>query len=230
MHLLNLHPGVRCINEPFNPDNFGGKYRNSAADIESLDGLLMELWLQGNGIKHVWHPSGWPFPSSSYNDYLLSRNVRVVFLHRRNVLRRIVSSLISQQLNEWTFALPEDRERLRSFSFSPMDTDVVSWHVANEVRLVDETKRRVTGNFLELWYEDLYDPRMPMIQRRKTLDRVRSFLSVPFPGNPEILSKIDQWLEPRINRINSEETYSRIPGIAEVEQRFGSDETGWLFK
>jgi hypothetical protein len=145
-----------------------------------------------------------------------------------------VSSLISQQLNEWTFAFAEDRERLQSFPFRPLDTKVISWHLASEVRLVEETKKRslveAGADFLEIAYEELYDPVIPRSQRQDALDRVRTFLKVPLPGEPDILRDIDQRFDPHSNRINSKQTYSRIPGIAQVEERFGSDETGWLFK
>lgn len=231
MDLLNLHPGVRCMDEPFNPDCFEGRYIRSASKLENVDRVLTQLWQSANGIKHVWTPEAWPFPSTSHNDRLLSSGARIVFLRRRNVLRRIVSQLISWQLREWKFAFPEDRERLRRFSFRPLDTDFVRRHVINEIRLVNETRSRVEQkvNLFDLWYEDLYQTDISLSAKHDVLDRIRTFLSISSPDS-DVLRKIDQRLDPGINKINSEETYSRIPGIAKVEGEFGSDETGWLFK
>ena len=232
MNLLKLHRGVHCLNEPFNPTINEGRYLRSATELENVDGVLAQLWKLATGIKHVWQPDGWPFPSASHNERLLSSGARIVFLRRRNVLRRVVSHQISMQLDEWTFAFPEDRQRLRSFSFRPLDTEIVRWHVANEIRVLDETRRRFEGtaSLLELWYEDLYDTSISLLAKHRVLDRIRTFISVPSPVDLPVVKKIDQWLDPETKRVNSEETYSRIPGIAKVEEEFGSDETGWLFK
>lgn len=231
MNLLKLHRGIRCLNEPFNPNSYEGRYLRSVSKAGNVDSVLAQLWQFANGIKHVWQLDGWPFPSASYNNHILNSGARIVFLRRRNVLKRIVSYSISLQLDEWTFAFPEDRRRLQSFSFRPLNTDFVRWHVANEARLLDETRKRfdARADLMELWYEDLYDTAISLGEKHKVLDRIRNFLSIPPPDDSEVVSKIDQRVSPGI-RVNSKETYSRIPGIEKVEEEFGSDETGWLFR
>lgn len=230
MELLNLHPGIHCMDEPFNPDCFEGRYIRDVSTLEDVDRVLAHLFESANGIKHVWTTEGWPFPSTDHNSRLLSSGARIVFLRRRNILRRVASELISWQLREWKFVVPEAREKHRSFSFHPLDTDYVRVNVDNEIRVVNEVRRRLEGKaeIFDLWYEDLYDSDTPLSAKHDELDRLRKFLSIPTPDDPDVLTRIEQRLD-LTNRVNSEETYLRIPGILGVEIEFGSDETGWLF-
>ena len=61
MNVLNCHPDIRCLREPFNPDQAGNTYLGRVHDLGSLDVVLRHIWRGYNGVKHVWEPSGWPF-------------------------------------------------------------------------------------------------------------------------------------------------------------------------
>jgi hypothetical protein len=107
---LNLHPDIACACEPDL-----GPPEQSAHELVSRLTVLRGVY---SGIKHLWDPSGFPFISDhrskvsamerhrerwlQLNKIILTQpQQRVIFLQRRNVLRRIVSDLIGQQTDEW---------------------------------------------------------------------------------------------------------------------------------
>ena len=93
MNVLNCHPDIRCLREPFNPDQAGNTYLGRVHDLGSLDVVLRHIWRCYNGVKHVWEPSGWPFGRGmGFNLALAMRpDVRILLLTRTNHLQRIVS-------------------------------------------------------------------------------------------------------------------------------------------
>lgn len=233
MRLLNCHADLRLINEPFNENNFGGQFLRRAADLESLKKTLDELWSTYNGIKHVWHPSGWPFKDQQLNHYLLlAPGQQVLFLNRRNALRRVVSSQISEQTRIWSIEDEAVRNKIQQFEFRPLDVDWLERQLACERESVARQRELLLAkkiDFLELWYEDLFELPPTFEAALKNLNHIFRFL-----GSSELTDKMQlltarEVFDPSKTRMNSEETYWRIPGIEEIERRFGSDETGWLF-
>lgn len=235
MRLLNCHPDIRCANEPFNPDNFGGRYFRRVRDLPSLEEALSELWRSHNGIKHVWHPSGWPFTNRrDLNDYILLKAApRVLFLNRRNILKRVVSSQISEQTRVWAFAGEGERDRLRNFEFKPLDVGWLKRQLDHERESIAQQRQMLVAHgaaYLELWYEELYEADSGTRRKVERLNQVLAFLGGSAITDAGALSKVEELFDPLNAKMNSAETYSKIPGIDEIERRFGSDENGWLFK
>jgi hypothetical protein len=235
MHLLNCHPNIRCINEPFNPSNFGGSYLRRVSDLASLDDTLDEIWSSFNGIKHVWHASGWPFTHRRQFNHrlLLKASSRVLLLNRRNILRRVVSSQISEQTKVWSFVGETERQKVRSFVFKPLDIEWLKWQLEFERDAIADKKRMLESagvDYLELWYEDLYETPQTGPQRVNMINAVIVFLGRGAVEDEPTVRKMRALLNPRNSKLNSRKTYQRIPRIEEIEERFGSDNTGWLFR
>jgi hypothetical protein len=232
-HLLNCHPDVNCLIEPFNERRCGSKYRRYLTDGRSLDAALEEIWKTHNGFKHVWDPSGWPFETDPHlNERILLRpHQQTLFLTRRNILRRIVSSQISEQLGVWT-ETDEFRSKIQGFKFKPVDKNRVQSSLKAERRAVKRQRQLLADyrvNYLELAYEDLFAPATPRQQLDK-LNDILAFLNKDRMTDERLLSQAAALFNPRNSKLNSHETYLLIPQIEEVEEQFGSDETGWLFK
>lgn len=237
MRLLNCHPEIRCIDEPFNPHNFHGQYIERVKDVASLDETLEDILRGHNGIKHAWDLTGEPFPLRPYlNEHLVLRSdQKILFLNRRNILRRIVSMRIAQQTQIWQIANTSDRWRLLNFEFQPINTSFL--HLGGYLEFERETiagyKQLLSGHnadFLELWYEDLYENGLSAGEKLDRLNEILRFLGKGPMTDQATASAANALFDPRNFKLNSPDTYRKIPGIDEIERQFGSDETGWLFK
>jgi hypothetical protein len=58
------------------------------------------------------------------------------------------------------------------------------------------------------------------------MQRVFGFLGLEMPAREEL----DDLLNPQTSKINNQRTYTYVPNAAEINERFGSNETGWLFE
>ena len=135
MRLLNCAAGVKCVFEPFNPANGGGYKGVVGAEGEGLEQGVEWIWGQrnsagatgakgqGNGFKHVWHWSGWPFAlGSAVNEKLLAiAGIKVVVLRRRNMLQRAISVQISEQMQVWTPWTVEEMRKVKEHRFGALD-------------------------------------------------------------------------------------------------------------
>lgn len=231
MHLLNCHPDVRCLLEPFNP-RWGDMYARRVHDLASLDSTITGIWDTHNGIKHVWDYSGWPFGKDmAYNLRLTAQQgVQVILLTRRNELQRQLSLEIAMQTNIWHLGNIASAGGVRTLS--PLDP--VSLHrnicLAREAtELVRNALRANRAPFAELSYEDIYTPSTDLSRALERVNETLAFLGAgPLPsGTP--LVRAGHLLDPAVYKVNSELSYRRIPNIEEIETVCGNDETGHVF-
>jgi len=232
--LLNCHPRIHCLEEPFNPFNYSSKYLDQVMDPESLAQTLRGIWSTYNGIKHTWYPDGWPFNDKAFNKLLmLKHNQKVLYLNRRNLLRRLVSNHISNQTNVWGLFNEQDRKKVASCKFAPMNIDATKWRLDWEMGMIAHYKQLLVANrttFLEIWYEDLYNPKIATSDHIEKLNQVFAFLGEKSITNESALAQVKNLFDASRMKLNSIETYLRIPKIREVEKQCGSEATGWLFK
>jgi hypothetical protein len=194
---------------------------------------LVALWSVHNGLKHVWHPLGWPFPNGSHlNDALLrATSCKIVFIYRKNILKRVISHEIARQTSVWHADKPDDIKRRHAFHYSPIAFRTIESYMRNEESILD-SKRAIlkgTGNDrLEIAYETLFD-RGNLQDQLKTLNDVLAFLGLETFSIANLPKPIEYLLSPSAEE-SSEAIYSRVPHIDEIESRFGSPKTGYLFK
>jgi hypothetical protein len=234
MRILNCHPEIRCMREPFNPDQSGRTYLDRVTDMATLDDTLAEIWSIYDGIKHVWHPSGWPFGSTPfYNLRLLTQpRVRVLFLGRRNQIRRLISFEIAVQTNVWHRPAASWNAPSVAQMLAPLDSNVLRRQLRAARDEITRCRRHLNDQaveFLELSYEDFFDPELSMNARLTRAQRLFQFLNRPQLTEGPALATIQQLLDPTINKVTSESTYRRIPNIEEIDALCGSDRTGWVF-
>lgn len=235
MRVLDCHRDVHCASEPFNDDSPPFTELVRAEDAPSLGAKLEAIRAEYDCIKHVWHPSGWPFPKrSDLNRALLLRSDhRVVLLNRRNILRRIVSNQMSMQTRLWSLRRDGDRDSISDFEFQEISVKAVKWQLCRERKLIKAHRRDLTKCkivFLDLWYEDLFDPALTAEDRHQVIRRVLDFMGRDTSPEAMDLDEADRLLDPSSTKMNARDTYLRVPNIHEIEKRFGSNKTGWLFK
>lgn len=231
--IVNCYPGIRCVIEPFTPSNESTKYR-SVSDSDVLDSALAEIWQEYNGIKHIWDPSGFPFGDTLELNrrLLLDSPSRIIFLTRRNNLRRIVSDEISWQTQVWGTFSDADRQRVLEFAYQPLRIERIEWQIdadAKTVPAVLQMLSEANKPTLELFYEDIFDERAELEERLRKIDVICRFLGAGKVQDDSSRRLIESLLDHKRGKLNSAETYGRIPRIREIEKRFGSDQSGWLF-
>jgi hypothetical protein len=231
--LLNCHSRSRCLEEPFNPFNYDGKYLQPVTDRAKLDEMLQHIWGTHNGIKHTWDLDGWPFSSNKALNalLLLNPNHKVLYLRRRNLLRRLVSFHISNQTRVWGVFNDHDKRRVEDFNFGPINIEATRRRLGEEARLISYYRELMVGSgstFMDLWYEDFYNPVATVQRHIEMLNEIFIFLGeTPLAGG-SASARVAELFDARVNKLNSVSTYRRIPGIDEVEKQCGSDTTGWL--
>jgi hypothetical protein len=194
-------------------------------------------------VKHVWHPSGFPFIESdssyaftetvSLNEYLLSKFDFVVFLKRRNILKRLVSSLMSMQSGIWDSYTTEIFKKPEEFVYAPLDTGVIEWHLEHESVYVDYFRNFLKANNIkrfEIFQEDIFTNSLSVEEKFEKFFEMSDFLELPRNYNYDQMMVLTDYLSPIKHKQNSVESYNKVPNIKEIDEKYGSDETGWIFK
>jgi hypothetical protein len=226
--ILQTHPLLNFALEPFwdgfAKHNPGAKnYVDLIDDIPSLEEALDELFAKYNGIKIL----SYQLPEEVYTHLLLSPKVRIIFLQRKNLLRAEVSGCIAKQTKVWQiFNLDEETKQVyRNLKPVPLKEFADGLEYAKELRDYYEgvIARRPKGTYLQVFYEDFYSG--DLAANRAAAKRVFEFLGLDLPD----VDELDYHIDPRTSKINTPETYALLPNANEINERFGNDDTGWLF-
>ena len=233
-HLLGTHPKIRCLIEPFHPKRYDGRFHRMALR-QSMDAALEFIWRRWNAIKHVSESTGWPFAfRPEMNDRIaLGSGYRIVLLTRRNLLRRVVSNAICRKTMFWIGTREQFRHRLDGVTLPALDPERVRSQIEADkaavcarLRLFEETGVAA----MHLHYEDLFREDATPQERLDLLNAVFVFVGLSPIDMNGYVAKCQAYFDPALYRWASEDIYRTIPGIQEVENAVGSDETGWLFR
>jgi hypothetical protein len=196
---------------------------------------LNGLYRVVNGIKHVWNPAGWPFGNKPHLSLALLQEAPSLVLHlqRRNALQRVVSAMISEQVQLWKGPASLWRLRLDRLHLAPLDVE----SVVEQLRIDLETEekvsrllRRLNKTTVSVFYEDLFESHLNK-GAGSTVNSISDLmerLGFDAPDH-EMRLVMARRLDPTTWKMNSQESYKLIPNIEEVEAVCGSDDTGWLF-
>jgi hypothetical protein len=226
---LQLHPSLRIAEEPFhekyhewNPDE--SNYASLITDIPSLEAQLGVISEKYNGIKML----DYQLPRPLYMHLLLKPNLPVIFLRRRNLLQAIVSCFISEQTGVWKIWDLKENIATTYAHLQPIPLDKVAEAIDYQRELQAYYRqvidRKPSEMRLLLEYETFYTA--DRVQNRAAMNRVFDFLKLDMPEGKEL----DYFLSPQISKINNPKTYRLLPNAEEINQKFGNDETGWLFE
>jgi hypothetical protein len=204
--------------------------------ISSRDELAAELdriYAEATGLKHVWHPGGWPFSDPSFNEFVVNyKSPKIIYMYRGNLLQRLVSAVISEQSDVWH---PESAEAgqaaIFSRNFDPIEPARVERFLANERKHFDflnNLREHSASRVYVLTYESLYHPRLSLQDKLDKLGDIMRFLEIE-PFKDEVFEVIRE-LNPVHSKLNNEETYSMIPNAREIDRLFGSEANGYIFE
>jgi len=231
--LLNLHPQIRCLEEPFNRD-YHSEYALRVTDRESLCAALDEIYQIHNGIKHVADPDGWPFENVELNcDLLDCSGCKFILLRRLNILKRLVSQEIADQTGIWHFWEESDRDAMRRATLKALNISALRSKLAEEKPFLAACRRRLKSSgkqYYELAYESLFGSRITRHEQLSVVNDVVAFLGLPEFDVDKRYGEVSELLRVSNTGSGAQDMYHRIPNIEEIEIELGRDETGWLFK
>jgi hypothetical protein len=232
--LLNCHPGVECLIEPFHPSRYGGRFHEMAIGARSVRGVLDLIWARYAGIKHVWESDGWPFPAMpELNEEIVSASSRTIVLIRRNWLRRVVSNYLCRHTGVWIGTRSDFLRSLNGRRLRPLSPDGVITQIRQDKEAVSgclTAVARAGAATMILDYEDVFDENKSDEQRFQFVNALLAFIDRPPVTHDVFMQVWRPYFEPVTFRWASPEVYRRIPGIADLEAAVGCDETGWLFR
>ena len=234
--LLNCHPAVKCLFEPFSPGNTSpyAAHCDTLRNTHGLEAAILWLFRGCNAFKHVWKRSGWPFENApDDNRRILLCGATIIFLSRKNALRRAISSQISEQMGVWVRSSNIDSERIRAHQFQPLDIPRLRNEIAGSQKLLAEYRAALSAGSIpwrEWTYEDFFASAMSLDARMHAVQNVLAFLGLPPVSEPDRLAKMHGFLDPTATGFQNEQAYNKIPNIQEVEKELGNDQTGFIFK
>ncbi len=222
-HALNEHPGLRVAMEPFHkkyaewhpqsPD-----YSTLIRDRETAHFYADDLFARHNGMKVL----DYHLKPECYEEMLLRDDVKVIRLSRRNQLQAIVSALIAQQTGVWH----ADEKRSGNVPrLQPLPLDVIGQQLeaARSLQRLYQgmIARKPPQARMDITYEELFTPDVDGNVER--LCDVQDFLGV----EPYVNDRVITLLTPGESKLNTD--YAIVPNARQIEEAFGSEETGRLF-
>jgi len=228
--ILGAHPGLHLLaDEPFNESftewsSGNPDYLARIHDVESLDVVLDELFRSYRGIKVL----SYQLDEEQLTHLVLRRDLRIIYISRRNLLQIAVSDRIAKQTRLWNRwdAHPQEPLEHRYGSMAPLDLDDLRsyvQHLAYHLAWIDSLlSLRGHAPTLRLRYEDLYFA-APEAQQAQ-LSALWSFLGIAPLGTAEV----GYYLNPRTAKLGGTMTYGQLPNAAQIDSALGADDTGWL--
>jgi hypothetical protein len=199
---------------------------------KTLRSALNLIWANWNGFKHVWDAHGYPFVGQpELNDHmLLYPSLRILFLTRRNLLKRFMSHYICLHTNFWTGPKGTFERRLKRAHIRPLHPKQVSEQIKRDVAFIRHCVSYLEMHGLyykRLLYEDILSEPNGTVEL-SFINDVLQFLGYE-TISLEAFAEWGQSIDFN-NRWASPDVYSRIPGIRDIEDEVGCDETGWVFR
>jgi hypothetical protein len=234
-HILNTHPDIRCLIEPFHPRRYNGVYNQSAVRHRSVRPAVQSIWTRFNGIKHVWEASGWPFHQIPFLncELTLGPGLNVLLLVRRNYFRRLISNLVCRQTNYWIGTKQEFELRVRTIEFKHLDPTRVRNAILRDVDAISRYTSFLKENnvkYSAIEYEELFSQKLTVAERYRMVVDLLTLMGFSPITVERFENTCSHNFDASAHRWTSEQVYRRIPNIEELECQVGSDKTGWIFK
>lgn len=215
-NVLGESKDVKICFEPFNPDytKWNPKeknYSDVAKDTGNTGEALDELFEKFTAIKTL------DYQLSEKSNFLVlgRKDLKILFLTRKNIVEQIISDLVAHQTKNWR--KPNDEsiyDKLEPIDISEMQKkiDYVTYLNNKYLKFLEENRK---GEYMRLFYEELFSEDME--RNTTTISNICEFLGVSVPPN----ETIEKYMMPSRAKINYKNIYKKLPNYEEVKQRFG---------
>ena len=126
----------------------------------------------------------------------------------------------------------KDWDRIRGHAFAPLDIQRLRSEMNAAAEKLQEYRQALAASSVpwrEWAYEDFFSGDMDVNARLAAAQNVFAFLGLPPVSEPSRLEKMHAFFNPASTGFQNERAYEKIPNIQEIEEEFGSDETGHVF-
>lgn len=214
--LLDSSENVKLCMEPFHPDyskwNPGEKnYNQSITSSEKMGKVLDEIFEKFNAMKVL----SYQFPSNIYLAMLKRKDLKILFLRRKNNALGALSSLIAHQTSMWHKKDMDEKsyENLKPIDIPEMKKMVDYMNELNE-KYESFLKKYRSNDYLPLLYENLYSENDE--SNRKTILEICEFLNISLP--PENI--IERYMKPSNSKQNQNNLYKQVPNYKQIQETF----------
>lgn len=200
--------GVNIVHEPFHPDKWS-------------DGLDVAIAAQTVYERHDAAKHLYPHLDLDQNlaliDWLLTHDIRVIYLKRRDLFLNAISKALAQTTGMWGTETAEERELYRQkVSAQPLDPDLVRWLLNHATKFEASLDEVMQGPAVfTVYYEDLFGK-----NKNGTLQMVMELTAfVGLPAIPNLKDVVDTRLA-KTPKQTTNDVYALIPNGAELERAF----------
>lgn len=214
-HILMCHPQIKHGQaQPFGPD----RNKTPIENEEDLIKRTHKLFLFCDLLKHTTVEL-----KPQYFNTLLKTSNKLIYLNRKNILKQMVSDLLGIQTNVWNKDSKNwkkfyvDKSPFKAIDLSTLERKMNLFKRNNKI--IEDV---LTDKVMKIIYEDFYliDEKFQIVK----LKEIFNYLKLEEVINDKMLDRL------RNSRQNTEEVYLRIPNIQDIENNFGNEENGWIFK
>jgi len=199
-HLLNASPD----------------YINTIDSPAAMNAALDEIFSEYSAIKDLMYR----FERPVYEALLSRPDLKVLFLHREDLVAGAISLQVAKQTAVWQKHDLDADPAQYTRTLEPIDIEeaqgwyeYVSEMVRHYQQFLEQHRR---GEFMNISYESLYNDD----DKRNTskLTDICEFLQIELPP----AAAIAKYMNPKSARLSSDELYSRIPNYQEVLDYFSN--------
>lgn len=222
--MLNYHPEISYIAEPFNLRK--KILKRKPWRIIGLKKSLRLIWSKCNCFKHNHGLS------AKQNKYLLLHpEHKIVFIWRKNAMKRLVSHHLALQTDIWGFNVDGEakKAKLQEIEYQPLDIDKLKEDIIsykNEIKLYRGILETNKVNYYDICFEEFYESSSKEKQMAE-IEKIFNFLGKGEVKDAELIKKIKWRFDPKNMKQSRYVKYDLIPNIAEI-RKLESDDWGYL--
>lgn len=216
--VLDESVDVEMSLEPFHPkykewNPSERNYSKFIIDTKTLDIALDEIFSKYNAIKVL----NYQFTEEIYFHLLSNKDLKMVFLTRKNLFDAAISNAVATQVGKWHKDEKANYDNLKS-----IDPQVIG----NWMEYVGDLNKTYLkylednrdGDFIHVLYEDLYSE--DFAKSKLVLEKVCKFVSIAMPSD----EAMNKFMIPKNAKINSDDIYKKIPNYIDLVAEFADNE------
>lgn len=226
--------------EPFNSRSIHDEISKSGDEYNKIKEIIQrKLSGEMEGIKHnladfMDYTNRVPDKKWGQSEIDLHKGIidffgRVILNGRKNLLKRMVSAIISSRTDIWNVSDFDERDKLKSeFGRFKVSISKVREDIERLERMWKDTKKYIEYNHIPYYqvdYEDFFENK----NLKERVDRVREIVDwLGFEFTEERIDEVREVLDPK-RKLNNEDTYRNlILNVEELNRELGP-EFGYLF-